>query len=146
MRVQSRSAKIYCSRFAQMIALSGVVAMAACQDATGPEEVTAAAEVPELRASQSAAVDEMAALSKDLDDATGWSLIALTDDVKKGRIVGLLNGLKGQLASGKIAACQQSVTDARSWFAELTEQEQSEVGPIGVALDLIQSTLDKASQ
>ena len=55
MRVQSRSAKIYCSRFAQMIALSGVVAMAACQDATGPEEVTTAAQVPELRASQSSA-------------------------------------------------------------------------------------------
>jgi hypothetical protein len=146
MLVTTRSAKILSSRFAQVFALSGVIAMAACQDATAPEEIKPAQAPAELRMTQGAAQDELSSLASNLDDATGWSLIALTDDVKKGKIVGLLNGLKGQLASGKIAACQQSVTDARSWFASLTEQEQTEVGAVGVALDLIQSTLDKASQ
>jgi len=118
--------------------------MAACQDATGPEEVVATAG-PQLRMTQEG-VDELKSLSTNLDDITGWSLLALGDDPAKGKIVGLLNGMKGHLASGKLAMCQQDITDARAWFTSLTEVQQIEVGAVGVALDVIQAGIDKAAQ
>jgi hypothetical protein len=145
MMVTTRSARILSSRVAQAIALSGVIAITACQDTTAPEEVVAAAP-SELRGSQSAVQDELSSLSSSLDDMTGWSLAALPDGDGKANIVGILNSLRGRLNSGKIEACQQSVTDARSWFASLTETQQIEVGAVGVSLDLIQAALDKASQ
>jgi hypothetical protein len=145
MRFTTNSTGKPLSRVAQVIALSGVIAMSACQDVTGPEEVVSAANVPQLRTTQ-AAQDELKGLADNLDDITGWSLVALTDGDSKGRIVGLLNGLKGHLAAGKIAVCQQDVTDARAWFASLTEVQQTELGAIGVTLDVVQSGLDNASR
>jgi len=119
--------------------------MAACQDATGPEEIATATLNPEMRLTKEG-VDELKALGDNLDDITGWSLLALGDSPAKGQIVGLLNGMKGHLASGKLAVCQQDVTDARAWFNSLTEVQQTEVGAVGIALDVIQAGLDKAAQ
>ena len=131
-------------RAARHVVLCGVFAMAACQDVTAPEEVAA---VPQaLSFSQQSAKDEIASLASNLDDFTGWSLAALPDAKGKANIVGILNGLKGHLNSGKIAACQQDVTDARAILGSLDEVQQTEVGSIGVALDVIQAALDKASQ
>jgi hypothetical protein len=124
--------------------LCGVVVLAACQDATGPENVDA---VPQaLRFSQESVRDEIASLASNLDDFTGWSLAALPDAKGKANIVGILSGLKGHLNSGRISACQQDVTDARAILGSLSEVQQVEVGSIGVALDVIQAALDKASQ
>ncbi len=130
-------------RFAQIIALSGVIAMAACQDATAPEEVT---KVPELRLGQSAASDALGTLSSNLDDMTGFSLAALPDSKGKANIVGVLNGMKGHLKSGSIAACQQDVTDARTWFGSLSDVQKVEVGHVSLALDVIQAALDEAGK
>jgi hypothetical protein len=126
-----------------VIALSAVVALAACEDVTAPqEEVTAA---PELKLSQ-AAVDQLGSLSSSLDDMTGWSLAALPNAQGKANIVGILNGLRGHLASGALAACVQDVTNARAILGSLSQNEQVEVGGVGATLDLIQTALDKASQ
>jgi hypothetical protein len=143
MRITSSLATTYRFRFAQIIAMSGVIAIAACQDATAPEETELAA--PSLRMSQ-AASDELGTLSSSLDDMTGWSLAALPDANGRANIVGILNGLKGHLASGKLAACQQDVDDARAFLGTLSQNEQTEIGGVGATLDLIQSALDKASQ
>ena len=143
MSITSSTTRILRSRVARVIALSAVVAVAACEDVTAPqEEVTTA---PELRLAQGAA-DELSTLGASLDDMTGWSLAALPNAQGKANIVGILNGLKGHLASGKIAACQQAVTDARAILGSLSENEQVEVGGVGATLDLIQAALDKASQ
>ena len=132
-------------RAVRHIVLCGVFTIAACQDVTAPEEKVAA--VPQaLSLSQESARDEIASLATNLDDFTGWSLAALPDAKGKTNIVGILNGLKGHLNSGKIAACQQDVTDARAILGSLTEMEKVEVGSVGVALDVIQAALDKASQ
>jgi hypothetical protein len=143
MRITSSSAQMFRSRFVQIIAMSGVIAVAACQDALAPEEVKPA----ELRMGQSsAASDALATLSTDLDDMTGFSLAALPDDKGKANIVGVLHGLKGHLKSGSIAACQQDVTDARTWFGSLSDVQKVEVGHVGLALDVIQAALDNASK
>lgn len=133
------------TRIAQIFALSGVVAMAACQDATGPDEI-APAEAPATLSMTQSSSDELASLGSNLDDMTGWSLAGFGDDRGKQNIIGILNGLKGHLASGKIAACQQDVDLARDWFGKLSENDQIEIGGIGVTLDLIQQALNKASQ
>ena len=117
--------------------------MAACQDATSPEEVKAA---PELRMSSQSSNDELGTLSTNLDDMTGFSLAALPDGNGKANIVGVLNGLKGHLKSGSIAACQQDVNNARAWFGGLTDVQKVEVGSVGLALDVIQAALDGASK
>jgi hypothetical protein len=145
MRFTKNSAGKISSRVAQVIALSGVIAMAACQDATGPEEISTAQPSMRLTVSQESK-DELATLSANLDDFTGWSLVALPDGDVKLNIIGTLNGLKGHLKAANTRLCQQDVTDARAWFASLTETQQVEVGAIGVALDVIQAGLDKAGQ
>ena len=131
-------------RGAQVIALSGMMTMAACQDVTAPEKIETAA--PSTLSFSQASADELANLGSNLDDMTGWSLAALPDARGKTNIVGILNGLKGHLASGRIAACQQDITDARAFLGSLSQNEQTEIGGVGVTLDLIQSALDKASQ
>jgi hypothetical protein len=144
--MRNTSSSITTNRFRlmQIIAMSGVIAIAACQDATAPEEVKAG---PELRMStQSSNSDALGVLSTNLDDFTGFSLAALPDGSGKANIVGVLNGLKGHLKSGSIAACQQDVDNARAWFGGLTDVQKVEVGSVGVALDVIQSALDGASK
>ena len=143
MRITSSSITTNRFRFLQIIAMSGVIAIAACQDATAPEEVKSA---PELRMSSQASSDELGTLSSNLDDFTGFSLAALPDGNGKANIVGVLNGLKGHLKSGSIAACQQDVNDARSWFGGLSDVQKVEVGSVGLALDVIQAALDGASK
>jgi len=143
MRITSSSTQILRSRIARVLALSAMVVLAGCEDVTAPqEEVTAA---PELKLSQGV-VNELGTLSTSLDDMTGWSLAALPNAQGKANIVGILNGLRGHLASGAIAACVQDVTNARAILGSLTQNEQVEVGGVGATLDLIQAALDKASQ
>ena len=142
MRVNS-DLRIFRSRIAQLIALGGAITAAACTDATAPKEIV----VPKaatLSVAQSG--DELGSLSASLDDMTGWSLASLTDDQGHANIVGILNSLKGHLKGGKIAASQQDVADARAFLESLSEQKRVETGAVGVTLDLIQATLDKASQ
>ena len=139
MRIISTSA----ARLYQIIALTGVITIAGCQDATAPEEIQKAG--PELRLSQQSS-DALGTLSSNLDDFTGFSLAALPDGNGKANIVGVLNGLKGHLKSGSIAACQQDVDNARSWFNGLSDQQKVEQGAVGLALDVIQASLDGASK
>lgn len=143
MRITSSSTQILRSRIARVIALSAIVVLAGCEDVTAPqEEVTTA---PELKLSQ-AAVDQLGSLSTSLDDMTGWSLAALPNAQGKANIVGILNGLRGHLASGAIAACAQDVANARAILGSFSQNEQVEVGGVGATLDLVQAALDKASQ
>lgn len=143
MRITLNSNRTFRLRIAQVIALSAVVALAACQDVTAPEKAVSAG--PALRLSQ-AVTDELGSLGASLDDMTAWSLVALPDAEGKTKIVELLAGLKTHLASGEIAACQQDVVDGRTILGALSPVEQVEVGAVGVTLDVIQSALDKASQ
>jgi hypothetical protein len=129
----------------RLIVLSGTIALAACEDTTAPEE-TAPTLQQNPRLAQAASSDLLASLSSNLDDMTGWSLAALPDGKGKANIVGILNGLKGHLNSGRIDACQQDVTDARAILGLLTEVQQVEVGHVGLALDVIQAALDGASK
>jgi len=143
MRVTS-DLRIFRSRIAQLIALGGAITTAACTDATAPKQIVAPKTATQS-VGQSAG-DELGGLGASLDDMTGWSLASLTDDQGHANIVGILNSLRGHLKSGKIAASQQDVADARAFIESLSEEKRVDIGAVGVTLDLIQATLDKTSQ
>jgi hypothetical protein len=136
---RSMSVKRNLSRVAKMVALSGAIAMAACEDITAPEETATAA--PELRLAQSSAADVLGSLSDALDSMTGWSLTTLDGDPRQGSIVGVLNGMKGHLKSGNVGLIQQDVTQARGILSSLTFEQQVETGPVGVALDVVEQAI-----
>ena len=143
MRIVPDSQK-FRSRLAQVLALGGVITTASCKDVSAPQKTL---ETPVLTLSQSAAAgDELGSLGTSLDDMTAWSLASLPEGESRVKIVGIVNGLRGHLKSGKIQASQQDVSDARAFLASLGDREQVELSAVGVALDLIQSALDKASQ
>jgi hypothetical protein len=132
------------TRIAQVLALGGVITAASCKDVSAPEK---SLEASALTLAQSVTVgDELGGLGSSLDDMTGWSLASMTEGESRVKIVGILNGLRGNLKSGKIAAIQQDVADARAFLESLSDRERIELGAVGVTLDVIQSALDKASQ
>jgi hypothetical protein len=132
------------TRIAQVLALGGVITTASCKDVSAPEK---SLEASALTLAQSVTVgDELGGLGSSLDDMTGWSLASMTEGESRVKIVGILNGLRGHLKSGKIAAIQQDVADARAFLESLSDRERIELGAVGVTLDVIQSALDKASQ
>ena len=137
--------RIFRSRIAQLLALGGVITSASCKDATAPESVQKSG-APTLALAQSVAVDDLGTLSASLDDMTVWSLVSLPEGKGRQNIVGTLEGLRGHLKSGNVAACQQDITSARNFIDSLNEQQRVEIGAVGVTLDLIQSALDKAAQ
>lgn len=128
-----------------LVMLSGVIALAACENPTAPEERAPTFEQGP-RLTQSASGDLLATLGTSLDDMTGWSLAALPDGHGKANIVGILNGLKGHLSSGRVDACLEDVADARAILESLTDVQQVEAGHVGLALDVIQAALDGASK
>ena len=144
MRIISKL-RIFRSRIAQLIALGGVVSTPACKDATAPEPAKAiAAHSPAF--AQSVAFDKLGSLSASLDDMTAWSITSLGEGKGRDDIDAFLKDLKAQLKSGKIVETQKAVSDARAYIESLSEKERVEIGAVGVALDLIQSELNKASQ
>ena len=126
---------------ARSIVIAGVVFLAGCQDITAPEEATSTIPNSPSLAKASAAV--FADLGASLEDMTGWSLAALDSPTQRQSLVGILNGLKGHLISGNVSLIQKDVTDARGYIASLPIAQQAEIGPVGLAVDLIQKTIDQ---
>ena len=127
-----------------LVALSCVCILAACEEITGPEVEAAAPPAPTF--SQSGTVNTLASLSSSLDDMTMWSLATLQDNTQRGSLAGVLSGLKGHLKSGNAALCQEDVTKARGILAALPDVQQVELGHVGLALDVVQQSLDGGSQ
>lgn len=132
-------------RFVRIVALSSAIALAACDDVTAPDQEPAL-DASSLRLSESSIAGEMAELGSSLDQMTSWSLVVLPDGTGRTNIVAILNSLRDHLASGGVAACQQDVTDARSFLGSLTLNDRIELGGVSVTLDLVENTLNKASQ
>ena len=145
MRIASDGRSRFGFTASRLVMLTGVIALAACENPTAPEETALTFELGP-RLTQSASGDLLATLGTSLDDMTGWSLMALPDANGKANIRRILSGLKGHLSSGRVDACQQDVTDARAILASLSGVQQVEAAPVGFALDVIQAALDSASK
>ncbi len=121
------------SRIARVIALSGVVGLFACQDATAPdatESVDLAG--PSLAVAQTTPLG-MIGLS--LLDATGWVLSSINDAGKRAEMQATLKDLSAHLVSGQWDAARAGVTKARAIRTSLDAMDELEIGPIEVSLD-----------
>ena len=145
MRIASESRSRFGLSVSRLVVLSAVLALAACEDPTAPEEPALTVEQGP-RLTQLASVDLLATLGTSLDDMTAWSLTALPDGNGKANVARILAGLKRHLGSASINACQQDVVDARAVLASLSGVQQVEAAHVGVALDVIQAALDGASK
>lgn len=130
----------FCLRIVPVVALCFV--MMSCEDATAPDPVVTGAPAA-LRLSASSN-DQLGQLASDMETMTDWTLVDFPDARGRTNVVGLLQSLKGHLTAGKIEACQEDVNTIRNFLGTLTENEQVELGGIGVTLDVIENALDKS--
>ena len=130
-------------RFVKVVGLSSAVGMAgACSDVTAPAPVEPSTmEVVAPVANENAA-RSMASLAGSLDDMTVWWMGSLEEGSQRGQFERMLAGLKGHLVSGKTQACLEDINEARGFLAKLSDKQQAETGALGVALDVIQATLE----
>ena len=130
------SAQRFRSRIAQVIALSGVIAVAACQDAPTAPDVIASG--PALRMSTSA---DAAAIADWVVDATSWVTPSMVDPTNRGKLEGSINGLSGHLKANNTKQIKGDIAIIRSLISGGSEAEAVELGPIEVALCTIEQTL-----
>jgi hypothetical protein len=127
-------------RVAPVVALC--FAMMSCESATAPDPV--ATGTPASLSLSQASGDPLGQLASDMATMTDWALVDFPDARGRTNVVGLLQSLKGHLAAGKIEACQEDVNTLRSFLGTLTENEQVELGGIGVTLDVVENALGKS--
>jgi hypothetical protein len=124
-------------RAMMVAAVSAIVLVAACSDATGPEPV----KPPEPTPTTPAVPAAMIAMAGDIDPMTEQFMPAVEDATAKSNLQGLLTGLKGHLTAGNVVLCQQDVTSARGVLSSLSDDQQVGVAPIGMALDVVDGLL-----
>ena len=129
-------------RSMRIVATIAVIAsLGACSEATAPEVAVVPAtpfEVPTPAA--------MIEVAGSLDDMTQWWMPSIDDETQRNNLQQTLTTLKSHLNAGNILLCQQDVTDARGALSKLSEAQQVETAPVGVALDIVQSLLDNLAK
>lgn len=128
-------------RALQVIMVSGAIGLlAACSETTAPTaNISPAPSATPIPAA-------MVNVANSLDDMTEWWMPSLQNDTERSKLQQILVGLKGHLNVGNLLNCKQDVTDARGALSRLSDAEQVETAPIGVALDVVQSALDGLSK
>ena len=128
-------------RVARVFVLSGVIALfAACSETTAPIANTAASP------SATPIPASMVNVANSLDDMTEWWMPSVEDVTERSNLQQILTGLKAHLNVGNSLLSQQDVTNARGALSRLSDSQQVETAPIGVALDIVQSALDGLSK
>jgi hypothetical protein len=133
--------KIIAARIARVVALGSAAALlVACNEATAPTpQRTPPAPVAAVPAA-------MANVANSVDDMTEWWMPSIENESERSNLQQILTGLKSHLNVGNVLACQQEVSDARGALSRLSDSQQVETAPIGVALDIVQSALDGLSK
>ncbi len=121
------------SRIARVIALSGVVGLFACEDATAPAESDdLGLSGPSLAVAQTTPLG-MIGLS--LMDATGWVLPSINSASKRLEMEAGLKSLANNLTIGNWDAARADVTKVRALRLSLDPVDEIEIGPVEVSLD-----------
>ena len=120
---------------ARVIALSGVVGLFACQDATSPEAKSGG---PAGLADPAASVAQTlptGMIGGSIVDATTWVLSSINDLQTRSNMKAAIKSLADHLVSGQLDAARADVTNARAVLASVDAVDAAEIGPIGVSLD-----------
>ena len=125
----------------RLIMLASVLAVFGCTEATSPENASAdsPSETP------SAPATPLQSIGSTLVEATDWVLVAITDDAARDKMKGAIKQLADDLVVNRNESAKADVTAIRQTLASLTGLGQA-LGPIGVALDQIDSEFEKAAE
>ena len=130
------------SSLTSLAALCSIIFLTSCEEPTAPQSNVDHA--PSALSLSQASSDPLAQLGSEMDEMTSWSLLNFPDSRGRPKLVGILSSLQGHLTAGRTDACRDDINDARSFLQSLTENEQVELGGIGVTLDVVEYTLNKS--
>lgn len=133
-------------RIAQLTALSGSLALFACQDATSPDD----AKSPELNApnlitsigNNTTPIGDMGAT---LVDATSWVLPSINNGTIRASMKSTLQSMADHIAALQYALARKDVTTARDLMTKVDAIDYLEIGPVEVSVDEIDAGLKRLS-
>ena len=131
----------YGVRFSRLVAVSCVLGILACADATSPDDATDASE-PASGPSGPVTSSQLQSIGATLVDATDWVLVAITDDDARLKVRSAISALAEHLVAGQNAQAKEDVNGLRAALVSLGDLGPA-LGPIGVALDQIDSEFGK---
>jgi hypothetical protein len=130
-----------------LLALCGVLAMSACQDATSPENaVTPSDKIETLTpAAQLAANASVEDIASTIVDATSWVYGSIEDVDARAGIAANIQAIETHVAAKQYSLARKDVTAARAIMSKFDEGQMTEIGPIDVSLSEIDGALKRAS-
>lgn len=126
----------------RLMTFAVVLAILACTDSTSPDnaaEPTVAAPTP------SAPAGSLQTIGESLVDATDWVFVAIADDGVRVKMKSAIKQLADDLVAGRNSDAKRDVSALRANLASLQDLAPA-LGPIGVALDQIDSEFAKLAE
>ena len=121
-----------------IVAMSGLLAFAACQDAVAPEKPKDPALTPMFGQN---AQTPLQMLGTTLPYSTDMFVASVTDPAVKSKIRSFLTTLRNDLASNKTSAVKNDVAVARAAIAAAPVDYTADLAAVSVALDQIDLAL-----
>jgi hypothetical protein len=124
-----------------VFAMCASLVIVACSDSTSPAAPTAPA-TPPGPTHPSSALDSLGLW---VGDATSWVLPSIDDATLSGNLQTDITSLGTHLTAGQYAATRTDIANLQTLMNSTSAADYySALGPIGVALDVIQQALDAA--
>ena len=129
--------------FPRLLALAAVLSVSACSESTSPENSgdIASPAVP----SGPVPTTPLQLIGESLVDATDWVLVAIPDEAKRSETHEAITALAADLIAARNDHAKAQVSALRSTLESLKDLGPA-LGPIGVALDQIESEFGKSAQ
>ncbi|HUQ20634.1 MAG TPA: hypothetical protein VM099_13550 [Gemmatimonadaceae bacterium] len=127
----------------RLMTFAVVLAILACTDSTSPDnaaEPTVAAPAPSAPAG-----GPLQTIGESLVDATDWVFVAIADDGVRVKMKSAIKQLADDLVAGRNSDAKRDVSALRANLASLQDLAPA-LGPIGVALDQIDSEFAKLAE
>lgn len=131
-------------RFSRLITVAAAFAVIGCTDATSPEK-DAESVAPDVTFTRGVVTTQLQTIGTTLVDATDWVLVAITDNTARLKMKSAIKKLADDLVAGRSADSQADVATLRIMLTNL-QQLGPAIGPIGVALDQIDSEFAKSAE
>jgi len=122
-----------------IVAMSGLLAITACQDAVAPDK--AKDPIPDAPLMTQNTQSALQMLGTALPYSTQMFVASVTDATAKARVQNFLNTLQSDLLNNKTGLIKQDVANARSGIAAAPASFQADLAAISVALDQIDLAL-----
>lgn len=126
------------NRVTLAVATSVALGLTGCADATAPPRAT----LPDPPPSEHGGTAPFSSLGVLLDDATSVFIVSISDSDTRVQFVSVLESLSRELIAGRREPAGVQLTRANAILSKLSGQQATELAPIGLALDQIESALN----